>query len=261
VVLWNTGIPAIGQKQELLSLKTYAPLLRPQLVILAFCMNDFDDNVCPMYSFYFFENGSFVVRYARESDGSIRTLTPAEAYWRAHPLSERLSASRVVYRFFGLMRNVQQWVDSFRSSDATKTSKPSAVPESPEEYERMWGGRPTKELLREVNEYVVSAGARLLVLLIPSPKDLQAPTKRYRAVQSFCRAMGTECIEVRDLLTQEDYVMNPGPHWNDVGHRKAADVLTTRVEAILGELDARAHPPVAPHPDGGLPPEAARQNE
>jgi len=47
-LVWNTGIPGIGQKQELHLLKRYFPMLTPQIVILGFCMNDFYDNLYPM---------------------------------------------------------------------------------------------------------------------------------------------------------------------------------------------------------------------
>ena len=43
-IIWNTGIPGAGTNQALLSFNVYGPQLRPQLTILGFYNNDFDDN-------------------------------------------------------------------------------------------------------------------------------------------------------------------------------------------------------------------------
>ena len=49
-VIWNTGIPGTGTNQAQMVFDVYAPLLQPQLTILGFVKNDFDDNLLPVDS-------------------------------------------------------------------------------------------------------------------------------------------------------------------------------------------------------------------
>ena len=242
-VVWNTAIPGIGQKQELLSLKTYAPLLRPQIVILGFFMNDFDDNMYPLSMYYIFEDSPvFVMRYEDKGNGRIRTLTPTEAYWRAHPLSERLSASRVFLRFFGVARNVQQWMaplirrDAFRERNAVVKTGDSELICS------LRGRKETADLLTQIRDCVEGQQARLIGLIIPHIDDLATPSTAYRAAVSLFDSLGIEYIELRDCLKRSDYVSRPSVYWNDSGHKKAAGVLIEKVEEVLSETAQDSSP-------------------
>lgn len=234
-LVWNTGIPGIGQKQEFYSLKTYGPLLRPQLVVLGFCKNDLNDNMYPMSAHYVFENSPYIFRYELSPDGSVRTLSPREAFLRAHPLSERLSASRVIYKACGLVRGLQLWLDTRDARAAARSTPRSDDGIPPEELMKLWGAVDTRRIFRRIRDFVEVDNARLLVVLIPYPKDLDAPTPVYQAMLHICKSLEIEYIDVRHLLTRADYVLEPDVHWNDAGHAKVAEALTARVEAILNE--------------------------
>ena len=239
VVVWNTAIPGIGQKQELLSLKTYAPLLRPQFVILGFFMNDFDDNMYPMSMYYIFEDSpNFIMRYEDMGDGRIRTLSPVEAYWRAHPLSERLSASRVFLQFCNVARSGQQWLAPLVRREVSREQNAVESPGDSELIRTLRGGMETADLLAQIRDYVEGQPARLIALIIPHIDDLKTPSRTYQAAVSLFDSLGIEYVELRDFLERSDYVSRPSVHWNDSGHKKAAGVLAEHVENALNKKTA-----------------------
>jgi hypothetical protein len=92
----------------------------------------------------------------------------------------------------------------------------------------------TRELLRQIGQYVSEQGAHLLLLIIPHPNDLGGDTVFYQDLLSDCRDFGIDILEVRSLLTKDDYTNVGYPHWIDSGHAKISEVLTVRAKAILG---------------------------
>jgi len=51
-IVWNTGISGIGTRQALASFAAFAPLLKPQIAIYGFYVNDFDDNLLPIDGYF-----------------------------------------------------------------------------------------------------------------------------------------------------------------------------------------------------------------
>ena len=126
-VVWNTGIPGIGQKQQLLTLKQYFPILKPDMVVLAFYMNDFAENLYPVGIHYVYEDGKWINRYAIEPDSEMKVLSPEAAYRRAcepRTLKQYLQISRV---FCSISKAVEKFDDFINMAK----SKSKISPESP----------------------------------------------------------------------------------------------------------------------------------
>ncbi len=228
-VLWNTSIPGIGQKQELHSLRAYFPLLQPQLVLLAFCMNDFGDNLFPVGQHYVFEGGQWVSRYELNADGSVRILGPEEAYRRAFAvrgLAELPKASRVLTLTVAAARKL-------RGELQHRTSGVAAPDEMAGPSAHNSAYKTTKELLDSIRSYLTEHNVALLVLLVPDREDLPERGNSYSLARNLCLELHIEVVEVADALAPEDYKAPPDTHWNDSGHRKVAEALIPRVRGIL----------------------------
>ncbi len=69
-IIWNAGMTATGTNQALATFEVYGPRLRPQLTTLGFYMNDFDDNLLPLESWWSTEDseGNKVIHRKQKID-------------------------------------------------------------------------------------------------------------------------------------------------------------------------------------------------
>lgn len=208
VVIWNTGMPGIGQRQEINELETYFPILRPQLVILGFCLNDFADNLWPPGEYYIFMDGCLAFRYARVDD-SLVVLSPQAAYRRANPII--LSGGMQSLRICQLAKSaVKALMNRYCPFDPSGNN-----------YKQ------TELLLSEIAGYIQGHNSKLLVMIIPSLFDVKRyPTRDYSLAVSICQDLGIECFRPLPLLRVADYVDLPmDEHWNKFGHKKVGSEL------------------------------------
>ena len=81
-IVWNTGIPGTGTQQALRLFQAYAPLLQPQITMLGFYMNDFEDNILPIDRWILVDRAT-VPRYHLDDQGNITKLDLHAAYYHA----------------------------------------------------------------------------------------------------------------------------------------------------------------------------------
>ena len=81
-IVWNTGIPGVGTQHALRLFQAYAPLLQPQITILGFYMNDFEDNILPI-DLWILVGGAMVQQYHLDDQGNITKLDLQAAYYHA----------------------------------------------------------------------------------------------------------------------------------------------------------------------------------
>lgn len=238
-LLWNTGIPGNGQREELVALRELQPLLEPDLVLLAFYMNDFDDNLYPPGKHYVFSDGQWILRYRRLASGETRELTPAQAYRRAFRVAESpremLGTTRVGTLFL-------RAIDRLRAS-----LRPAATAPESSATHRLPGRDATRRLLDQLRDEAVAGGSEFLMLVIPSRADLESPSPRYSTALELCRELTLRCLTVRDLLRREDYDRDHplNSHWNTVGHGKVGRALTRAVRELRSATTRTTEPPGA----------------
>ncbi len=220
VQLWNTGIPGIGQKQELYSLKKYVPILKPQLVILAFVMNDFVNNSYPMGKYYAYEDGKWIDRYRIDpSTGEVETLSPAETYARAcfpRYFAGYLELSRLYCLFTDAVDKTCKTINRILGRINAELM--------PEDLET------TCKLIAEIRDFTIQYKSQLLVLIVPERIDLIGPGENYNAILNFLKELDISYIEVRDKLGKDDYA--PDGHWNVDGHYKVGMILVEKSSSL-----------------------------
>lgn len=253
-LLWNTGMIGIGQKQELHILKKYYPMLKPKYVILGFYNgNDWSDNLYPMGLYYMFEdlkctsNTAFINRYQLLPDGSVKILSPKEAWVRAHPFYNKssnkilgfLEKSKVISLVINAGRKLlikskessQSLTVNFKKYHKFREPSPKdkdffLVKPSPEEFNI------TLNLFKQISEYTELNNSKLIVLVIPRADEIKANNKggHYIEIINICKMLNIDYVEVFDELKPEDsYIV----HWNKKGHLKVGNILTDKIIKML----------------------------
>ena len=222
-VVWNMGLGGTGQRQDLAVLEAFFPALEPQVVVLSFCLNDFQDNEYPLGAHYAFVNDKWVRAYALGEDGSPRLLSPEAAYRRAFSATESVSdlvyASRIATLAISAVRRFQQGGGGAPLEEvASETARAE-----------------TQRLLGMIQQYVESRGAALRVMIIPFREHLDAQEPRYKTILEIAAELGLEVWELWPLLEVVDYAPEPDTHWNDSGHDKVGRFLADEIEAVYAE--------------------------
>ena len=222
-VVWNAGMPGIGQKQEKYEIMKYLPILKPQIVIIAFYFNDITDNVWPAGEHWIYQNGLFALRYSLKS-GEVVVLSPEEAYRRA-------TVSDVQYPFKShLLGNIAQLIGKcIRTIDVDNNM--SIIKTNFKEQISL-----TSDLFREMNDYVEANDSKLFVLIIPSLDDIKkSPSSYYKCMIDICRQQNIEYIEPLPKLVLDDYITNNpvDQHWNKSGHLKVGNMLAQWLEEYI----------------------------
>lgn len=219
-VVWNTGIPGAGTNQAAASLSAFAPILNPQIAILGFYLNDFEDNMMP-YDSYFMgvddTNYPLSIRqYMIDDNGTVTKLdSQSDLYYRyfqVDPPQSELDRFVGTTRIGSLVLNtgdaIQQMINK---SNGIRLSKQVDA---------------TRQHLITLQDYVASHDIAFFVLLIPSREDLSAPTPRYLSALDLFNELGIPYIDPLDDLILTDYAPDPDIHWSTEGHVKVGDMLT-----------------------------------
>lgn len=207
-ILWNTGIPGIGQREQLLHIRRYFPIMKPQIVLLAFYANDFEENIYPPGIYYVYTDGTWANRYVLNGH-EVRTLTPEEAWLRAKGVPFESASAWLRLRTASLVYRVSR---KFATEPVTNNINKIEI---------------TKALLREISDYVSQHKTVLIVIVIP-PADTMSystiPPQHASAIE-ILQHLGIPFVDMRPHLTLADYTPPPDLHLTKEGHRKVSEAL------------------------------------
>lgn len=231
-VVWNTGIPGAGTNQALMSYEVYAPLLEPQLTILAFYMNDFDDNMMPVDSYYMGLDETLYPLSIRQYQVDLRgnvseRKRQSDLYYRYHGVD---SPDNELHRIAGSTRLGSL---ALRAIDATQQMISNT--DGARHSQQVAATRTQLQALRDA----AGGDTQLLVLLIPRREDLAAAGLRYQSARELLDALGIATIDPRGLLDSAlHYAKPPDVHWSNAGHKLIGGMLIDCIQRF--ELTGKA---------------------
>lgn len=217
-IIWNTGIPGTGTNQARLVFDVYAPILRPQLTVLGFVDNDFDDNLMPVDSWVNARGANNNLVHVRkyEIDEEERvieldlyTLRYIRKYGKYPPSSE-------LQRLLGTTR---------LGSLLLKLKDAAAAPvDAQEKFERR--RQVTRQNLLQLKTAVSLSGSELLVVLIPRSADVLNVGQRFQVAEELMRELEIPYLNPISILDRPvDFALPPDRHWSNSGHQKVGELL------------------------------------
>ena len=235
-IIWNTGIPGTGTNQARMVFDVYAPLLQPQLTVLGFVSNDFDDNLLPVDSWINARDASgramHLRRYAIDAEENVIAFDLGDlGYIQAHhksPPRSALEAQLGSTRLGSLL---------LRLRDTLKSAWPAD-----ESFARR--RQVTKQHLQALKSSIAASGSGFLVVLVPDPEDIRSPSARYQIAEALMRELEIAFLNPVSILDPAaDYGQPPDLHWNNAGHRKVGDLLSDCIERFFatGGFSGCAH--------------------
>ena len=228
-IIWNTAIPGAGTNQAIASFQVYAPVMRPHLTLLAFYMNDFDDNMLPLDSYFMGVDAAgkqlSVRQYQADASGKPVLLNrQSDLFYRLHRVEP---PANELHRVFGearlgtlTLRFVDAVQQMISKADGSRMQRETAV---------------TKDYLRQLRDLTTASGSDLLVLLIPRKEDVAAPGPRFLAALDIVHDLGIPTLNpIDDLVAALHYPQSADIHWNNAGHQQVAGVLINCMERYFG---------------------------
>ena len=221
-ILWNMGIPGTGTRQALQSFSVYGPVMQPNVTVLGFYMNDFNDNLIPIHGQKMTtEDGAETLFRWEDRSGNVIMLDlPSTWYYREQrkdpPASE-------LERLVGITRLGTLVLRLF---DVIGDSAGESLRAAREE-------EITRKYLEELRDMVSAQKGELLVVLIPHRNDLLSPGRRYATAKQLMAELEIPYIDPRSELEETvDYTQRPDVHWNNGGHQKIGNMLSNCIDAF-----------------------------
>ena len=228
-VIWNTAIISRGTSHAIATFDAFAPLLRPQLSILGFYMNDFRDNLLPLNDWLYLRNAEgelrIVRRYLLDRWGKPVDLPPefrytylAAGYFPPVNEMERIvGQTRLGTLAIRLLDNIGDLVTNDSQDHQVKL---------------------TRQYLIQLRDAAHELDSDFLVLIIPQPEDVGNPGDLYQLAVRLMQELAIPFMEVIDLLDSvADYAEPPDNHWNNAGHQKVGALLTECVNEFIASGD------------------------
>lgn len=228
--IWNTAIGGTGTNQALASFRAHAASLRPQVTVLGFVMNDYNDNVTPIDSYLEVRNletnGLLMMRqYRVDVWGNVIKLDlQSDLYYRGldvDPPVNELKRLTGLTRLGSLVLRLTDALGAIITEDARFHRKVLI----------------TRDFLRELRDAAAERGSALLVLLIPSIEDVEIISGRYLTAAELMRELKIPYINPIDKLGIADYTPEPDEHWNNDGHQKIGALVSACLESFFASGD------------------------
>ena len=225
-IVWNTGISATGTNHALASFRKFAPLLRPQITILGFVMNDFDDNKAPIDGYFMGVNVKtsrllMIRQYQVDLWGNVvKVDLQSDLYYRKRDVDP---PANEIERLIGLTRlgtlvlRMLDGVGGFIMGDARFNTKVAI----------------TLNYLRELRDAVADQDSALLVVLVPKADSVDTISVTYQSAIDLMRELEIPFIDPIDMLGADDYAPDPDNHWNNAGHQKIGKLLSACLETFF----------------------------
>ena len=222
-IVWNTAIGGTGTNHALASFESLAPLLRPQVTILGFYINDFDDNVTPIDSYLevvnLETNGMLMIKqYRVDVWGNVIKLDlQSDLYYRKHDVDPPASELKRIAGSTRLGLLVLRMVDALGGAifrDARFERKVDL----------------TREHLRELIAAAGEQGSAILVMLIPHEDNIDHVSQQYQTAIQLMRELEIPYLNPMNSLEASDYSADSDFHWNNAGHQKIGALLSACME-------------------------------
>lgn len=225
-LIWNAAIPGAGTNQAIATFNVYGSRLRPQITVLAFFTNDFDDNLLPIDSWlnavgadgkainvrkYLVDEGENVVELDLRS---IQLMTMFGKEPPENELEYRLGSTRLGAIALRLIDSLESDGNQHERFDRRKAT--------------------TRAYLQELRDLVRENDSAFLVMLIPAPEDISSPGPRYTIAAELLSELGIPYLEPRGMLDRVvDYAPTPDIHWSNSGHQKVGVLLSECIKSML----------------------------
>lgn len=224
-VIWNTGMPGTGNNQAFEVLQDYAPLMNPDIVILGFYLNDFEDNIYPLDQFFrgnTSDNRLAIIRqYQINNQGAVTKITdPTHLLYRLdgveppqNQFEDFLGRTRLGSLLLNTIDTTQRMVNKLEGADF--------------DYQVDI----TRDYLQKIQAFTESLNSQFLILLIPETGDLTQPSTRYQAAIRLFDELDIPYINPIDALDPSiDYEPSPNIHWSSDGHETVGAIVTQCLE-------------------------------
>lgn len=230
----NAGIVGYGTTQEWLWFREEGLKYRPDLVILDFCANDFEDDAPPALTageryprpWCVIKDGALVLKNSPVSSGFLAA--------KGNPPPPMLDSQFYVYRLLRF-----SWHTFLKGLSEGKLSS------NTESLNALASKKVAEALFKEIGRLAKENGATFLVVIIPTAQEVR-PSERdapaafpnlrtaYHDALEVCRSNGLDYLDLGPSLAQAEdrgqhlYYDRDG-HWNEVGHRIAAEAISKKV--------------------------------
>lgn len=213
-IVWNAGIPGTATREALSVFQAYAPALQPQMAILGFYKNDFQENVMPVERWIWQEGGPALGQYQLDSGGM--DLEPQSPWQHTNYF---VPPANELQRLIGVTR-LGSWalktINVVRRGCSALDCQLDA----------------TRGYLRDLRDAAAAQDTALLVLLIPHWEDLDAASQHDQAAAQLMEELNLPYLDLRPILDLSDYATHPDDHWNNAGHQKVGTLLSACIEAL-----------------------------
>ncbi len=227
--IYNTGIPAVGPKQYDYLAQKYIPLLKPDIVAVAFCMeNDFYDNVqtTPNRSHVYITNAGWIRAFDRKGD-FLPSAQDAYDYYigngtKIEIIKTEESVIKSVFKKTMIGRRVLSLLGS--KKEQTKIS----------EKQESAGSTPvinTKDIntehLNTIKKTAEKYNTEFKLFIIPVHPKLEGSHNSIKENLPYLSHLNPL---VPEILTINDYNKLPDGHFNNSGHLKFAKFIISNIE-------------------------------
>jgi len=232
----KAGVPGYGTDQELLYLKSEGIKLKPDMILLHFYTNDFDDNLASGERGAN-EKGQLIVKREKRQNHLVLFRNFLFNHLHSYRLIERAAVNIVGPKLGSLVGG-----DTIYNADELSNVYETIYSEAA----LVKVGR-TFELIEEINQFATENDIPLAVVLIPAKLQVYADLQEDIMKQSkdkspeldfekpnkmFAIWAEKKNIMIIDLLPEfkahnqdEDLYWTLNPHWNKEGNQKAAKLL------------------------------------
>lgn len=231
-MIWNVSMPGAGTNQQAMWLEAFTPIMQPDLVIVGFFMNDFEDNGYPVDSYFWGispDGQRLAIRKYRldENNTPILVDSPEELFYRAYGTSY---PQNPIIRLAGKTRVGSLIVNTWLSIQRTQTRQEGS------RWEYLL--QSTRDDLLQLQSYAEAEGIPLIMLGIPAYEDVtqNSGLATYQSALELFEEVGLDVLDPLYLLSADSY-NPPDVHWNNQGHGVVGQQLVACVEAFDASRD------------------------
>jgi hypothetical protein len=236
---YNFGLDNYGTDQELLILKKYGPVIKPEVVLVFFCMNDLasnESNWSVMYKsqFRLGAGDSLILEDVPVFRPSMSLLG-----WAKDNLALAYTAWKVRTILAMRSRDVQSGTEIRATRNESRTDLDSLELTKPAPR----NNRMTLRLLKEIQFQCERLGAKLIVFNTPNRRQWSETRDdtpmEYQQIMEGCRSLGIRTVDLfpafrHDYLEHGDNLfISDNRHWNARGHLLAAQEVLDDLHAVF----------------------------